>query len=202
MSGARHGHIHSVQVSASAADEQVRLEAIRKGDERAFEQLFHEYYDSLCDFVYSIVGSSDTAEDVVQSVLLGLWANHANWDPRAGVRAYLFTACRNQALNLAKHQRVAEQAARRAGQAGVALGVAAAASEPDRAVLQAELTDALRSAVMELPERRRMVVVLRWHHQLTNRETAKVLGISVKGVEVQFGRALASLRQRLAAFRF
>ena len=44
---------------------------------------------------------------------------------------------------------------------------------------------------------RRMVVVLRWQHQLTNPEIARIMGISVKGVEMQFSRALADLRRKL-----
>ena len=51
-----------------------------------------------------------------------------------------------------------------------------------------------------LPERRRMVVVLRWQHQMSHTEIANVLGISVKTVEVQMGRALASLRKQLGHF--
>ena len=57
-----------------------------------------------------------------------------------------------------------------------------------------ELRDRLRAAVAALPERRRAVVVLRWRHGLTNPEIARILGISIKGVEVQFSRALADLR--------
>ena len=57
-----------------------------------------------------------------------------------------------------------------------------------------------REAVLALPERRRMVVVLRWRHQMSYAEIASVLGISVKTVEVQMGRALASLRKQLGHF--
>ena len=46
-----------------------------------------------------------------------------------------------------------------------------------------------------------MVVILRWEHHLSHAEIAQVLGISVKTVETQFGRAIAVLRKRLAAFR-
>ncbi len=43
-----------------------------------------------------------------------------------------------------------------------------------------------------------MVAILRWQHQLSYAEIAHVLAISVKTVEVQMGRALASLRKQLA----
>jgi RNA polymerase sigma factor (sigma-70 family) len=67
----------------------------------------------------------------------------------------------------------------------------------DAALEAEELGNQLKAVVSRLPERRRLVVVLRWQYQLTNPEIARVMGISVKGVEMQFSRALADLRREL-----
>ena len=77
---------------------------------------------------------------------------------------------------------------------------AARQEHPGVALERDELHAHLSRAVGELPERRRLVVLLRWQHQLSNGEIARVLGISEKGVETQFGRALAALRKRFARF--
>ena len=79
---------------------------VRLGEESAFESLFEAYYASLCDFVQSFLHSAESAEEVVQTVFLRIWEQRATWEPTTGVRAYLFAACRNQALGILKHERV------------------------------------------------------------------------------------------------
>ena len=58
--------------------------------------------------------------------------------------------------------------------------------------------DALWEAVRGLPERQRAVVVLRYYEQLSERETAEALGISVGTVKSQASRALDTLRVHLS----
>ena len=168
----------------------------RSGDEDAFEQLFLGHYASLCQFVDSYVHAPDIAEEIVQGVFLRVWEHHRAWDPRGNPRAYLFASCRNQALDWIRHERIVAQSI---GQSDDLLGVGHW-SKPvlaDAELEAAELAEQLRVVVAELPERRRLVVILRWQHQLSNPEIAQILGISVKGVEMQFSRALADLRRRL-----
>ena len=61
-----------------------------------------------------------------------------------------------------------------------------------------EIDAALKQAVGALPERCREVFELSRVHGLRYAEIASTLGISVKGVEAQMGRALRELRRRLA----
>jgi len=159
--------------------------------------LFHAYYAPLCDFVQSFVHSPDLAEELVQTVFLRIWEHRHTWEPRVGVRAYLFAACRNQALGVLKHERVIARVAQRAMREGIPLGIAVTQVGPEDELHASELADALREAVDRLPERRRLVVILRWQHQMSYAEIAQVLGISVKTVEVQLGRAFAFFRAQL-----
>ena len=185
---------------ASDAAEREWVARVRLGDDNAFESLFEAYYPSLCDFAQSYLHSAESAEEVVQTVFLRIWEQRATWEPTTGVRAYLFAACRNQALGILKHERVVVRTAARATHEDLALGVGSPTPAPDAELHAAELATAVREAVHALPERRRMVVVLRWQHQMSHTEIANVLGISVKTVEVQMGRALASLRKQLGHF--
>lgn len=203
MSSNVHRRTYAEDARAGAPDARKRLwlERIRAGDEAAFEELFSAYYPALCGFAQSYVRAPDVAEELVQDVFLRIWEGHAHWNPTNGIRAYLFAACRNRALDHRKHERIVARTAKEARGAGRAPGLGQPALSPDNEMQAAELQEALRRAVHELPERRRAVVILRWQHGLTHAEIARVLGISVKGVETQFGRAIASLRDRLARFR-
>jgi RNA polymerase sigma factor (sigma-70 family) len=57
--------------------------------------------------------------------------------------------------------------------------------------------DLLWTAVRALPERQRAVVVLRYYEQLSEKETADVLGVTVGTVKSQASRALDTLRRHL-----
>lgn len=174
---------------------------VRLGDEGAFESLFLAYYARLCDFVQSYVRSPDSAEELVQAVFFRIWEHRATWEPTTGVRAYLFAACRNHALGALKHERVVTRVARRATREEIVLGIAAPRMGPDEELQASELASMLREAVDRLPDRRRSVVMLRWQQQMSYAEIAHVMGISVKTVEVQMGRALAFFRRVLAHLR-
>lgn len=177
------------------------LERVRAGDQTAFGELFSRYYPALCDFVHAYVRAPDVAEELVQDVFLRVWERHTSWRPGGGIRAYLFAACRNRALDHLKHERVVARASRDATVTGRVPGLGQRPAGPDQDVVASQLSDALRRAVQDLPERRRAVVLLRWQHGLSHAEIARALGISVKGVETQFGRAMANLRETLARFR-
>ena len=71
---------------------------------------------------------------------------------------------------------------------------------PDRADVELEREDLrarVTAAVESLPERCRLVMHLRWRDQLRHAEIAAIMGISVKGVEMQLSRGLRALRALL-----
>jgi RNA polymerase sigma-70 factor (ECF subfamily) len=64
----------------------------------------------------------------------------------------------------------------------------------------AELQTAVEAAIARLPERCRLVFVLRWQHHLSYAEIAAALDIAPKTVETQLNRALKALREALGVF--
>lgn len=66
--------------------------------------------------------------------------------------------------------------------------------EPDPAERQA-LRDAMWRAIMRLPDRQRAMVVLRYYEDLSEAQTAEVLGVSVGTVKSAVSRALSKLRE-------
>ncbi len=183
---------------ALVPDDDGVVERIRAGDERALDAMYARHYDALHGFAMAYVGSADAAEEVVQDVFLEIWTHRDAWQVSAGVRAYLFGAVRNRALNVVRRVHLEDRVFARDTTA--ALLRAPAVETTDLRVYAAELEAAVRHAVSRLPERMRLVVTLRWRHGLSQAEIAAVAGITVKGVEKQMGRALASLRKTLAAY--
>jgi RNA polymerase sigma-70 factor (ECF subfamily) len=128
----------------------------------------------------------------VQEVMLELWRRRDRLDPSGSAQAYLFQATRNRALNHLRHLQVQRKAVPQ-----LAGEEARDATAPSRLVAQ-EIHTALRYALEELTPRCREVFELSRVHGLKYGEIAETLGVSVKAVEAQMGKALRVLRERLA----
>jgi RNA polymerase sigma-70 factor (ECF subfamily) len=173
-------------------DERELLERIRQGDEDAFDALFRANYAPLVGMAEGMLRSRAVAEEVVQDVMLELWRRRETLPIEESLRAYLFRATRNRALNHLRHARV-----ERRGEPD-AMGATVDAPRAPTALVEEEIETALRDAVADLPERCREVFELSRVHGLRYAEIAGALGISVKTVEAQMGKALRILRERLA----
>ena len=179
--------------SAQAADADL-VARIARGDRAAFEMAFREHYTALVRFAEGILRSRELGEDAVQEVMLNLWRQREVLRIDDSLRAYLYAAVRNRALNGLRNDRVRRDA--------VPHLVREMPETPagEAVVLEGEIEAAVRAAIDTLPPRCREIFELSRFKGLRYSEIAESLGISVKTVETQMGRALKSLRQQLSPF--
>src|SRR5687768_14336112 len=83
---------------------QVLLDRLRADDEAALKELFHLYYDSLVHFVSPMLRDQDRARDVVQDVFFKIWEKRKELQVTTSLKAYLYMAVRNHALNIIKRE--------------------------------------------------------------------------------------------------
>jgi RNA polymerase sigma-70 factor (ECF subfamily) len=169
------------------------LERLRAGDQNAFDSLFRTHYAQLVRVAESMLHERGSAEETVQDVMLELWRRRESLNVETSIRAYLFRATRNRALNRIRHERVLHASEPELARQGFA-------QPADAGAIQNEIDGALRRALEDLPARCREVFELSRVHGLKYAEIADALGISVKTVEAQMGKALRMLRERLSAF--
>jgi RNA polymerase sigma-70 factor (ECF subfamily) len=169
-------------------------EASQGDAESAFDALVRAHYGRLCNFAFRLVRSRETAEDIVQDVFARVWHRREEFDIRDPL-PYLYQAIRNRVTMHARRQRVHERWWQSAA-------CKADRDRPDAGgeLECAELAQALSLAVEALPDRCRLIFTMSREQDLTYLEIARVLGISVKTVETQMGRALKTLRTRLAGY--
>ena len=139
----------------------------------------------------AILKARAPAEDAAQDVMLELWRRRETMVLETSLRAYLLRATRNRALNQIRHRRIVERSV-------PVTRAARAAPSADQDLAEQELRSAVEQAVNDLPERCREVFELSRVHGLRYAEVADVLGISIKTVETQMGKALQRLKERLA----
>ncbi len=169
------------------------LQRLRQGDETAFDALFRAWYAPLVGFAESLLRERAAAEEVVQDVMLEVWRRRETLVVEESPRAYLLQATRNRALNTIRRRRVEER-----GEPVLRSTMRDADPPPDAALGESELDHAIGQAVASLPDRCREVFELSRVHGLKYAEIAERLGISVKTVEAQMGKALKVMRERLA----
>ena len=158
--------------------------------DEAYADLFDGHFWGLVALA-RLLGADDP-EDVVQEAFVRLHRKRDMLRDPGAALAYL----RRIVCNLC-HSRVRHlaMAARRHLQLGVAEDVASAEIQ----VVHRESVRELLAAVAKLPRRQREVLVLRYWLDLSERETAAVLGIAVGTVKAHTARAIATITKKLEA---
>lgn len=180
---------------ATDLDDPALARRIRDGDRAAFRAFFERHHGVLYGFLRRRGVPAATCEDVVQVAFLTIWERREQIDASKSLRAFLFRIAYNRALN---HVR---DTARLAPDAEIPEEATPAAGAPDHDAEATLLRRRLDAAIAALPEGRRAVFELCFLHELTYREAAETLGVAVKTVENQMGRALKAIREALAAYR-
>ena len=175
--------------------EQDAIEAIRQGDERAYEIIFRQHYAPLCRYARQFLTDADEAEEEVQAMFLALWERRDGLFITTSLKAYLFRAVHNRCLNRIKHFAVRDEY-----QQHTRYVAETTTESPMQTLLGDELADRLRMAIQKLPEQCRLAFTLSRFEELRYGEIADQLGISPKTVENQIGKALRILRTELSDY--
>ena len=144
---------------------------------------------ALLRTAYLLTGDRHQAEDVLQTALAKLYLSWDKVRDRGAIDGYVRRILVNE------NNSVWRRGWKRREHATEVLPEGA----PHRDVYDEGTGDALWQVVQTLPRKARAVVVLRYYEQLTEAETAEVLGITVGTVKSQTSRALATLRERTPA---
>lgn len=173
-------------------DDRELFARLRAGDQAAFDAIFRAHYAALVGLADGMLRSRAAGEDVVQEVMLELWRRRETVVIQESLRAYLVRSTRNRALNHIRHANVQRKAEPQLARDEAILPTGASL------LVAGELRNAITAAVAELPPACREVFMLSRTHGLRYAEIAETLGISVKTVESQMGKALRHMRNRLA----
>jgi RNA polymerase sigma-70 factor (sigma-E family) len=158
----------------------------RQPSDAEFTEFVHASWASLYRTAYLLLGDRGEAEDLVQTALAKLYLSWDKVQKRDSIDGYVRRILVNEHNSLWRRGwKKREYATDDLPDAGHATD---AYDEGQRAAVWA--------VVQTLPRKARAVVVLRYYEQLSEAETADILGISVGTVKSQASRALATLRER------
>ncbi|WP_234568033.1 RNA polymerase sigma factor [Rhodohalobacter sp. 614A] len=185
-----------VHVDQSIRDNQW-VYKIQNGDENGFEELYRFYYPRLMRLACKYNSSKTTAEDLVHNVFHNVWKNRSHIKNNGKLRAYLYTAVRNQSIKHSNRKKRERYAYTRVDEMSF---LESKEVNPLEHIGGKEFERAVEKAIQELPEKRREVFLMSREANLTYREIAEILNISIKTVETQMSRSLKFLRLELAQY--
>ena len=148
-------------------------------DDEAFSAFAAARYRSLVRTAYLLVGDRGHAEDLVQNALLTTYGAWNRLDDPANAEAYTRTSLVRAALRWRSRKWHGE---------------VPTDELPEVPAVPADDLDSVRRALAALPAQQRAVIVLRYLDDLSEAQTAEVLGISVGTVKSRASRGLAALR--------
>jgi len=154
-----------------------------------FEQIFREHSQFVYRTAYSVTGNHADAEDVLQAIFVKLLQREMPPRFRTEPRAYLYRWAINQALNSVrsrKKQNLTDEVDR--------LEAPVPNAAADEAI-QRNLT----AAIAQLKPRTVEILVLRYGHNYSDAQIAKMLGTSRGTIAVTLYRARARLKRLMSA---
>jgi len=201
---------------AVSVDDKHLVEALRAGDERAFEQLTHEYHAPLMRVAQIYVTSRSVAEEVVQETWLGVLNGIGRFEARSSLKTWIFRILTN----------IAKTRAQREGRTLPFSVLERPDTVPEPAVgperflppdherwpghwssrpqpwpedrlLAAETRGVVERAIEALPPAQRAVISLRDVEGWSSDETCNALGVTETNQRVLLHRARSKVRQAL-----
>lgn len=188
-------HSSGYKVFRVEINETAKVHIMTIGSEAAFEQLFKLHYKALHAYACTILNDNMGAEEIVQQVFLKIWERRERLNIEGSLKAYLYRAVHNDCLNVIKHEKIKH--------AYKNFATNQLKNETDHAskkVLLGDLEKKLRIALNELPEQCRTIFQMSRFEELRYQEIADRLGLSVKTIENQMGKALKLMRIKLSEF--
>ena len=171
----------------------------KAGDRGAFEALFDHHCASLVNFAYRFVRSREVAEELAQEVFLRVYDSAAGYRPKAKFTTWLYRIATNLCLNEVRRPRfrAAHESLDGPGPVDSDAGpieLADQSSVSADVVLQRQaISNALRRALDQLPERQRAAFILNKYEELSYAEVAEVMAVSEKAVKSLIHRAKEAL---------
>lgn len=163
-----------------------------EGDEDAFCELYAAYKNRLIYFAMRFLKSREYAEDIFQDAFAVVWQGRRFINPDASFSAYLYTIVRNRILNqlrdLSNQDKLREQILSQAVNY---------TNETKDEIIANDLRQFISRALQQLTPRQREIFQMSRERQMSHREIAEVLGISVNTVQESISISLRTLRTYL-----
>ena len=190
----------TIDMNALAEGELVRL--ARNRDGAAFRAIMQRSNRRLYRIARAVVNNDSEAEDVVQEAYVRAFTGLKDFRGESSLATWLSRIVLNEAMGRLRRRRPTVDVAAMEGspaRQGALIPFPLASTEPDpeRTIAQRQISALLESAIDELPEAFRTVLVARAVEGMSIEETAELFGLKPETVKTRLHRARHLLREAL-----
>lgn len=158
----------------------------------AFNEIFERYYRSICYFVFQLTKNEEQAEDIASECFQKVWANRTNFDELPAVKAFLYKAAKNAALNYLKSLKVRSTAH------DEILYLSEHTEDFILAkIMKTQLLNYIYDKVEKMPQKTKVIFNLIYHDGLSTKEISEKLNTSEQNVRNVKTRALNLIKKSL-----
>jgi RNA polymerase sigma-70 factor (ECF subfamily) len=166
-------------------------------DKKAFEMVFNSYYKPLCGYANKYLDEFELAEEIVQEVYVKFWEKCHTIAEDSSIKSYLYRSVHNTCLNHIKHLKVRDNYKQFVIDKMEYDFIHFEENSENEFSLEKKIHDEIDS----LPPQCQKIFKLSRFEGLKYQEIADHLGLSIKTIEVQMGKALRVLRERLKDYK-
>lgn len=170
------------------------LNAVSRGDSKAFDLLFTSFYPKIERFLTGFLDSGEEAEDLAQDVFVKLWQNRSSLIHVDNLNAYLYRMAKNRLYDFIEKSRKLHQ------QPMSVIPDIPAIETLEEILFADELNELINLAIEKMPPQRKNIFRMSRKEGLSNEEIARQLHISRRTVETHISAALADIRRVLPLF--
>lgn len=180
-------------IKRSLSDEEI-VERVINGEKHLYEILMRKYNLRMFRISMSIVNDDMEAEDIMQTAYLNAYLQLANFKNTSAFSTWLTRILINESLLHKKKKIKREQLL-----AGLEEPIEHLET-PLKSLMNKELKTILEKAVSELPEKYRLVYVMREIQEMSTSETMEILNLGESNIKIRLSRAKEMLRNELSDY--
>lgn len=180
------------------------MQEVKAGNSEAFSHIIRKYQKTVLNLTYRFTGDATEAEDLAQEVFLRIYRAADRFEARAKFFTYLYQVtlnlCRNERAKVRHKRNTSLDAPIKNGEPDTVRQIEDPAGSAEDLLARQELGEAVREAVLSLPEDQRVAVMMQRFQNLSYEEIAEVLNLSVPAVKSRLHRAKLSLKEKLTPY--
>ena len=182
-------------------DDSQLIKFAKEGKTEAFEAIIIKYKDRVYNMAFSFTASSAESDDIAQNVFLKIYSNLKNFEEKSAFSTWLYRIAVNECYNGLKRRK------NNILSLDIEIGANNDNSLKDiiedkngnieKALLSKETQLKVRKALLELPDKYRMIITLRDIEDISYEEISEIMKISQNKVKVWLFRARNKLKNIL-----